>query len=101
MSIHREVKVGYALARSYLAYVLRRPKAPMPCYFNIDPSSACNLKCVFCPQSDPPENMSFGLMETEEHKIYLNLASPLTIRGRNTKSMILHGYSSLVRTPGL
>ncbi|MDD4857323.1 MAG: hypothetical protein PHD74_04360 [Candidatus Krumholzibacteria bacterium] len=59
------MKVHYALARSYLAYVFKRTKAPLPCLFNIDPSSACNLRCVFCPQSDPPGTMTFGLMKYE------------------------------------
>jgi radical SAM protein with 4Fe4S-binding SPASM domain len=55
----------HALARSYLGYLFHRTKAPMPCFFNVDPSSACNLRCVFCPQSDPPVGASFGIMELE------------------------------------
>jgi len=61
----RSAKVHGALARSYLAYAFKRTKPPLPCLFNIDPSGACNLRCVFCPQSDPPGTMTFGLMEYE------------------------------------
>jgi MoaA/NifB/PqqE/SkfB family radical SAM enzyme len=65
------MQVHYALARSYLAYTFKRTKPPLPCLFNIDPSGACNLRCVFCPQSDPPGTMTFGLMEYElfEHVV--------------------------------
>lgn len=65
MITRRSVSVHYALARSYLAYAFKSAKPPLPCLFNIDPSSACNLRCVFCPQSDPPDTMTFGLMEYE------------------------------------
>lgn len=57
------MKVHCALARSYVAYALKRTRPPLPCLFNIDPSSACNLRCIICPQSDPPEHMKFGMME--------------------------------------
>lgn len=55
----------YALVRSYVAYAFKRTRPPLPCLFNIDPSNACNLRCVICRQSDPPENMKFGVMEYE------------------------------------
>jgi MoaA/NifB/PqqE/SkfB family radical SAM enzyme len=67
----RSMQIHYALARSYFAYAFKRTKPPLPCFFNIDPSSACNLRCVFCPQSDPPGTMTFGLMRYElfEHVV--------------------------------
>jgi MoaA/NifB/PqqE/SkfB family radical SAM enzyme len=61
----RSIRIHHALAGSYLAYAFKRTKPPLPCLFNIDPSGACNLRCVFCPQSDPPGTMTFGLMEYE------------------------------------
>lgn len=61
----RTIRIYTALAKSYFGYVFKMTKPPMPCFFNIDPSSACNLRCVFCPQSDPPEGMHFSLMEFE------------------------------------
>ena len=63
--IARSIRIYNALARSYLGYVFKRTKAPMPCFFNVDPSSICNLRCVFCPQSDPSETMSFGMMDLD------------------------------------
>jgi len=63
--LRRSFRLYRALARSYLGYLFKRTEAPMPCYFNVDPSSACNLRCVFCPQSDPPGTMSFGTMELD------------------------------------
>jgi MoaA/NifB/PqqE/SkfB family radical SAM enzyme len=69
--LRRSLRIYHALARSYLGYVFKLKKAPMPCFFNIDPSSACNLRCVFCPQSDPPPDVTFGTMELDrfEHVI--------------------------------
>lgn len=61
--IRRSLRIYGAMARSYLGFVLKKERAPLPCFFNIDPSSRCNLRCVFCPQSDPPGTMSFGAMD--------------------------------------
>lgn len=64
-TLGRSLRLNHALLRSYLGYAFKRTKAPMPCFFNVDPSSACNLRCLFCPQSDPPPHASFGLMKLE------------------------------------
>ncbi len=63
--IRRSLRIYCAMARSYLGFVLKKGRAPLPSFFNIDPSNRCNLRCVFCPQSDPPESMSFGTMDLE------------------------------------
>ncbi len=57
------------LARLYCAYALRRPSAPgrLPIRLWLEPTNACNLRCVMCPNSQP-DRMKTGMMDLDLFK---------------------------------
>ena len=52
MNIIREIKGNYNLLRFFLSYQSKRLKLSYPPFFLwIEPTNACNLRCISCPQS--------------------------------------------------
>ncbi len=72
-------KRNLGLARSFLDYMRRAKVVEPPHYFNIDPISACNLKCRMCPQSDPENKIPIGRMPIELYERILSEIRSFTV----------------------
>lgn len=87
MNIYRKINANYNLLPFFFCYMKKSVKLPYPPFFFwVEPTNACNLKCISCPQSiEQNKRVKKGFMS---FNLYQRLIDE--IKTLNPKAITLH-----------